>query len=96
VNVLLTGSAIFTPIKRDKGANVLRFAAADELIASGHLWEENRRQLAYKPFVVVQRHGRGLVIAFTADPSFRAYIRGLDVLLLNALFRAPAHARAGV
>jgi hypothetical protein len=57
------------------------------------LWEENRKQLAYKPFVIVQRDGRGTVIGFTADPNFRAYMDGLNVLFVNAVFRGPAHAR---
>ena len=79
--------------KLDKGVNAAYFAGAEELLVSGYLWEENRRQLAYKPFTIVQTHGRGLVIAFTADPNFRAYVDGLNVLFMNAVFRGPAHAR---
>ncbi|MEX0914845.1 MAG: hypothetical protein WDZ60_03040, partial [Wenzhouxiangellaceae bacterium] len=68
-----------------------RFAAADELLASGHMWEENRRQLAFKPFVVSQSRGRGLVIGFTEDPAVRAYLDGLNMLLVNAVLRAPSY-----
>ncbi len=92
VNVLLKGEDLYTPIRLDRGANVARFAAADELLASGYLWEENRRQTAYKPFAVVQpEKSGGIVIAFTEDPNFRAYLDGLNVLFLNAVFRGPAH-----
>lgn len=93
VNVMVQGNNIYAPITIDKGINVAYYPGADELLASGYLWEENRKQLAYKPFMVVQPQGRGLVIAFTADPNFRAYMDGLNTLFLNAVFRAPGHAR---
>ncbi len=92
VNVLVEGRAIFTPVKLDKGVNAAFFQAPDQLLLSGHLWEENRKQMAYKPFVVVQRDGRGLVVGFTADPNFRAYVDGLNILFLNAVFRGAARA----
>ena len=77
----------------DSGTNVARFSGADELLASGYLWEENRRQLAYKPFTVVQPSGRGFVVAFTQDPTVRAYLDGLNIIVMNAIFRGSAHAR---
>jgi len=42
--------------------------------------------------LMVQQHGRGMAIGFTADPNYRAYMDGLNILLMNAIFRAPAHA----
>ena len=50
-------------------------------------------QLAYKPFVVSESFGAGEVIAFTQDPTVRAYLDGLNVMLMNAIFRGSAHAR---
>ncbi len=96
VNVMVRGRSIFTPIKLDKGVNAAVFLGPDELLASGYLWEENRKQLAFKPFVIVQRVGRGVVIGFTADPNFRACMDGLNVLFLNAVFRSQAPARAAL
>ena len=93
VYVLASGRAIFTPIKLDKGFNAAYFAGPDELMASGYMWEQNRKQLAFKPFVVMQKNGRGSVIGFTEDPNFRGYMDGLNLLFLNAVFRGPAHAR---
>ncbi|MDT8408007.1 MAG: M14 family zinc carboxypeptidase [Wenzhouxiangellaceae bacterium] len=93
LNVLVRGSRIFTPMTRDQGRNVVRFEAADELLAGGHLWQENRMQLAFKPFVVTQNHGRGMVIGFTEDPAVRAYLDGLNMLLINAVLRAPSYSR---
>jgi len=93
VNVLVQGSDIYSPLKRGEGRNVALFGSADELLASGQLWAENRRQLAYKPAVMVGEQGRGLIIAFVQDPTFRGYMSGLEPLLANAIFHGPAHAQ---
>ena len=93
LNVLIRGSDIYTPLKSDKGVNVAVFRAADELLASGYIWEQNRKQLAYKPFVVVQASGKGFVIGFTQDPNVRAYLDGLNIIFMNAILRGSAHAR---
>lgn len=93
LNVLVRGSDIYTPIRINDGVNVVRFQGPDELLASGYLWDENRRQLAYKPFVIQQSMGAGQVIAFTQDPTVRAYLDGLNMILVNAIFRGAAHAR---
>ena len=91
--VMASGSQIFTPLDRSDGTNVLRFAAANELIASGYVWEENRRQLAFKPYMMAQRTGRGLTIGFAHDPSSRAYLDGLDLLIANSVLIAPSRVR---
>lgn len=93
VNVLVRGPDIYTPMRLDKGVNVGVFREADELLASGYLWEQNRKQLAYKPFAVAQPTGRGFVVAFTQDPNVRAYLDGLNVIFMNAIMRGSAHAR---
>ena len=93
VNALVYGRQIYTPIRLDKGINAAVFAAPSELLASGHLWEENRKQLAWKPFITVQREGRGTIIGFAADPNFRAHLDGLNLLFFNAVFRGPTHSR---
>ncbi|MEO8024871.1 MAG: hypothetical protein ABI823_00275, partial [Bryobacteraceae bacterium] len=82
----------FTPIKIDRGVNAVSFAGPDEVLASGYMWDEYKKQLAHKPFVIVQREGRGYVIGFTSDPTYRAYLDGLGMLFVNAVFRGPAHA----
>jgi hypothetical protein len=92
-HVLYGGSAVYEPLLLDEGVNALRFVGPDEILASGYLWQENRELLAHKPFVMVEQHGRGLVIGITADPTVRGYLDGLDLVLVNAVFRGPAHAR---
>ena len=93
LNVLVRGGDVYTPIRVNDGVNVARFQGPDELLASGYIWDENRRQMAYKPFVIQQSRGAGEVIAFTQDPTVRAYLDGLNVILMNAVFRGAAHAR---
>ena len=88
-----TGSRIYTPLDRADGINVLRFADAENLVASGYVWEENRRQMAFKPYLMAQPNGDGLVIGFAHDPATRAYLDGLDLLLANAVIVAPARVR---
>ncbi len=89
VNVLFDGRSIYAPLKQDRGVNAVVYAAPADLLVSGYAWEETRKQLALKPFVMVQNEGRGIVAAFTADPNFRAFMDGLNVLFLNAVFRGP-------
>ena len=89
---MVRGSDIYTPLSRDQGSNVVRLAGPDSLLASGQLWNENRRQLAYKPVAMSSGIGRGQVVAFTQDVTMRAFLEGLKPLFLNAVFRGPAHA----
>jgi hypothetical protein len=91
VYALVSGSAIYTPIKVDRGTNAVVYAGPETVMASGYSWEEFRKQLAYKPLLVTQREGRGYTIGFTADPNYRGYMDGLNLLFINAVFRGPAH-----
>ncbi len=91
--VLATGTQIFTPLDRATGVNVLRFAAPGNLIASGYVWDENRRQMAFKPYLMAQPTGRGLVIGFAHDPSTRGFLEGLDLMIANAVLVAPSRVR---
>ena len=86
----VTGREIYRPLNTSDGTNVFRFEAADSLLASGYLWEENRLQLAFKPFVMAERQGGGVVIGFTQSPTTRAYLNGLNLLLANAVVLGPA------
>ncbi|MDF0534148.1 M14 family metallopeptidase [Shewanella sp. A32] len=89
---MVTGHDIYTPIKLASGKNVAWFADEKHLLASGYLWQENLKQLAYKPFLIYQPTGKGMVIGYTEDPTSRAYLDGLNVMLMNTIFRAAAHA----
>ena len=91
VVALFRGREIFTPLDADAGTNVVRFVGADDALASGHLWDEIAAQVAYKPFVMIEPTGDGFVIGFTESPVTRAYLDGLNLLLLNAVLLGPAH-----
>ncbi|MEM9533613.1 MAG: M14 family metallopeptidase [Pseudomonadota bacterium] len=93
VNVLYRGNRIFAPLTADQGVTIASYAGPEDLLASGYLWEENRQQLAYKPFLAARALGRGHVIGFTADPNVRAYLDGLNGLFMNAVLRGPGHSR---
>ena len=95
LSVMVRGSDIYTPLTRDQGTNVVRLAGPDNVLASGQLWAENRRQLAYKPVAMASEVGRGQVVAFTQDVTMRAFLEGLKPLFLNAVFRGPAHTSGG-
>ncbi|WP_297733937.1 M14 family metallopeptidase [uncultured Maricaulis sp.] len=91
---LVMGSDIYAPVSMGDATTALRFAAREELLAGGYLWEEYADQLALKPFVLSTRQGAGQVVAITQSPTTRAYLEGLDLLLLNAVLLGPAHSRA--
>lgn len=93
--VFAAGDLVFAPLSREAGINVVRFAAADQLLASGYLWAENRRQMAFKPYMVAQSAGSGLAIGFVQDPAVRGYLDGLDLLIANAVLMAPARVSQG-
>jgi hypothetical protein len=90
-NVLINSRNIFTPLKLDKGANVGLYMPEDKLVLSGFIWEDSKKQLANKAYLMYQSHGSGHVVAFAEDPNTRAFFDGTNLLLLNAIFFGPAH-----
>jgi Zinc carboxypeptidase len=93
LTMMLIGSDIYRPLTRDQGDNVVAFAGPKDVAASGIVWQQNREQLAFKPVTAVQRVGRGYVVAFTTDPTYRGQSDGMDTLLMNAIYNAAARAR---
>jgi len=90
-NVLVNSRNIFTPLKLDKGANVGLYMPEDKLVLSGFIWEDSKKQLANKAYLMYQTHGAGHVVAFAEDPNTRAFFDGTNLLLMNAIFFGPAH-----
>jgi hypothetical protein len=90
-NVVVDSRNIFTPLKLDKGRNVGLYRPEKELLLSGFTWEESRRQLGSKAYLMYQPHGRGHVVAFAEDPNYRAFCDGLNLLFLNGIFFGPGH-----
>jgi hypothetical protein len=92
LTAIVLGNDIYTPIKLASGKNIAWFSDVENVLASGYLWTENKKQLAYKPYLIHQPMGEGMVIAFTQEPTTRAYLDGLNIMLMNTIFRAAAHA----
>jgi hypothetical protein len=90
-NVLMSSRNIYTPVKLDKGRNVAVYETEDKLVVSGFTWEEKRRQLAQKAYLVHQPLGRGHVVAFAEDPNVRGFTDGQNLLLLNAILFGPGY-----
>ncbi len=90
-NVLVNSRNIFTPLKLDKGANVGLYMPEDKLVLSGFIWDESKKQLANKAYLMHQNLGAGHVVAFAEDPNTRAFFDGTNLLLMNAVFFGPAH-----
>ena len=61
----------------------------DKLLLNGFMVESDTEKLAGRPYVVVQPFGRGKVIYFACDPTFRGYWYGLNTLFLNCLIFGP-------
>jgi hypothetical protein len=90
-NVMVESRNIFTPLKLDKGRNVGLYMPEDKLVLSGFIWEDSKKQLANKAYLMHQPHGRGHVVAFAEDPNYRVFFDGLNLLMMNAIFLGPGH-----
>ena len=95
VHVIANSNTIISPLNMEQGQNPVLFEGPERLVASGYMWRETGQQMAYKPFVLVEPYGEGAAVAFTQDPNFRAQMDGLNLLLINAVFKAPSISRSG-
>ena len=68
---------------------VARFAPPASLRVSGLLWPEARLRLANSPYCTRETLGRGQIILFVDQPNFRAFFRGPERLLTNAILFGP-------
>jgi hypothetical protein len=73
----------------ESGVNAVRYAE-ENLRVSGFVWEETLPVLAGKSYLIDEYYGRGHVILFADDPTFRLFCRSLDRLFLRAIFVAPS------
>jgi hypothetical protein len=90
---LVTSSNVFLTPEGPPNADqrvVARYASADNLLLSGHLWTESRERLAGSVFAFEERIGRGRIILFAEDLNFRGYWRGANRLFLNAVLLGPS------
>ena len=84
---LLFSDRIFTtPRDFRAGEAVVRYEAQPRLRLAGYLWPEVPARIAGTPYLWTERVGRGRVIGFAGDPTFRDMFRGLMPLFANAVF----------
>jgi hypothetical protein len=69
---------------------IARYGAdSTRLVLDGFVEAPDRAELAGRPFVVIQPVGRGRVIYFADDPTWRGYWYGLNLLFLNSVILGP-------
>jgi hypothetical protein len=84
LTVLFAGSTFFRPSR--EGSNVAVFAPEGRLHRAGFAWPENTERLLRGTSLVVHEPlERGHVVLFANDPTFRAWWRSMDKLVLNAV-----------
>ncbi len=84
---LMFSDRIFT-VPRDfrAGEVVVKYEAQPRLRLAGYIWPEVPARLAGTPYLWTESVGRGRVIGFAGDPTFRDMFRGLMPLFANAVF----------
>ena len=90
--VLVNSASIYKP-SDDPPSTARRVVisyADEDMLAAGHAWEESLERMPGTVFAYEERVGGGRVIAFSEDINFRAYFRGPNRLLLNAIVVGPS------
>jgi hypothetical protein len=90
LNALAASDRVFVPLKLDRGVNVGVYAPAGDLVQSGFVLQASRTLLPDTAYLMVEKQGRGKVVAFAEDPAMRGMTRATMLLFANAVFFAPA------
>ncbi len=86
IPVMISGSRVHQPpADAEPGDIVLRYADGDRVRLAGYLWPEVPARVAGAPCLWTESVGAGRVVAFAADPNFRALWPGLLPLFANAV-----------
>ncbi len=86
--VLIDGDLVLQPTG-DPQQDVLTVAPEAPLL-SGFAFPEAEQRLAGSLLTSVESHGRGSVVLFAQEPSYRSFWRGTMPLLLNAALYGPS------
>jgi len=68
---------------------VARYADADHLLLDGYMLDADKAKLGGRPLAIVERVGRGRVIFFAEEITFRGYWYDLNLLFLNSVLLGP-------
>lgn len=89
--VMVDSNRIYSLLKLDRGTNVAVYLPEDKMVASGFLWDDAKKQLPNKAYLLHSRMGRGHVVGFVEDPNYRAFMDGLNGFMMNAVLLGPGH-----
>jgi hypothetical protein len=78
-----TGTTILQPSK-DKYSTVAKYLPASYI--SGYVSKQNIAKISNSASIIASPSGRGVVILFAEDPTYRHYWHGTDRLLINSIF----------
>jgi hypothetical protein len=85
--IMFWGSSAY--MSKHPVATVVRLADKNELRLGGLLWPEAKERIANTAYVTVESVGRGQLILFATDPTYRMWLPGVQRLLLNAVLLGP-------
>ena len=85
--VMFWGSNAF--MSKHPVRTVVRLTDENEMRMSGLLWPEAAQRIANTAFVTVESVGRGQIILFATDPTYRMWLPGTQRLFLNAILLGP-------
>jgi hypothetical protein len=89
LNVFYHGDVFFEPLELEAGRNLITFADRDPVVTAGFCWPETQELVQGKTFLAYRALGEGHLVAFAADPNYRAMYPNLQRLFLNACLFGP-------
>ncbi|MHC4640553.1 MAG: M14 family zinc carboxypeptidase [Planctomycetota bacterium] len=85
--VMFWGSFAF--MSKHPVRTIVRLDDKNKLRLSGLLWPEAKERIADTAYATVEPVGRGQIILFATDPTFRMWLPGMQRLFLNAVLLGP-------
>ena len=78
-----TGTTILQPSK-DKYSTIAKYLPTSYI--SGYVSKQNIAKISNSASIIASPTGRGVVVLFAEDPTYRHYWHGTDRLLINSIF----------
>jgi hypothetical protein len=85
--VMFWGSYAF--MSKHPVRTVVRLDDKNKLRLSGLLWPEAKERIADTAYATVERVGRGQIILFATDPTYRMWLPSMQRLFLNSVLLGP-------
>ncbi|MFQ5525523.1 MAG: M14 family zinc carboxypeptidase [Thermoanaerobaculia bacterium] len=90
---IFSGTSILLPTGNPRYDVVV--ATKDDPVVAGFAWPEAIERLKGSLLVGLEPKGRGAMVVFSQDPSFRLFWRGTAPVFLNSVLYGPSFARHG-